>query len=318
MVKTILLLDDIHNSVISYIQNRGYDVVSIPEASKESILEVVENVHCIIYRLFTTTMDREVIEKAKNLKCIVRTGGGAGAIDFQSTNDRGIKIMHTQGCNSFSAAEFIFAAFMNMSRKISLGNQYFKSGEFDRSKLWGSEMADKTVGIVGFGRMGKFLSKMAQGFDMKVIAFSPNISYEEKKQFNIKSVSLDDLYKQSDFISITFPPQLEDKDMFNKDAFEKMKPGVMIVNATWMGLFNTDDLVEAINSNIVVSVTFDRPNFDPSNSENPFLNIPEVIFSPTLGSHTHEGQSKCGIAAVDIAIDYLENNKITNEVVVGS
>ena len=314
MFYTALLLDDIHINAIDLLKHHNFNVIHYPDHTKNKILEIIDKVDVIIYRLFSTTIDGEILSKAKNLKCIIRTGAGMGNIDFAVATKNKVIIMDTRHCNSFSAAEFIFGSILNLARKITLGDKFFRSGKFERNSLWGTELAGKTLGIIGFGHIGKNVCKMATSFNMKVISFSPHITPDEIKAYLIENVTLDELFRNSDFISIAFPGTLNDLGMINKEKINLMKTGVYLINASSMGVFNYDDVADALKSGKIGGLVIDRPSFDPAIETHQFLDFPNVIFSPTLGSHTHEGQTRCVTQAINQAIDYLDNGVISNQI----
>jgi D-3-phosphoglycerate dehydrogenase len=314
MSYSFLLLDDVHPSAVRYLEQNNHKVIHFQEHTKEKLLEIIENIDVIIYRLFTTTIDKEILNKAKKLKCIVRTGGGIGRIDYEIAKENNIVIMDTKNCNSFTAAEFIFGCILDLARNITLGDRVFRSGKFDRKKLWGIELAGKTLGIIGFGYIGKNLCRMANAFNMNVISYSPHITKDEETQYNMKGVTLDKLYIMSDFISIAFPADKSYFGMINNEKIDLMKNGVFIINATAMGLFEYEDVIKGLKDGKIGGIVIDRPSFDPATERHPFLDLPNVVFSPTLGSHTHEGQSRCVLQAIDQALNYIENNKIINQI----
>jgi D-3-phosphoglycerate dehydrogenase len=309
-----LILDDVHPEASEILKKNGFKVVSFSVYDQQMISGVIGDVDAIIYRSFSLILDATLLEKAKKLKCIVRTGGGVGRIDLPTTQKLNIVVMHTAGCNSFTASEFAFASILNLARNITTGDRLFQSEKFDRLDLWGVEIVGKTLGIVGFGRIGKNLSKWANNFNMKVVTYSPSLTEAEENEYNVESVKLDDLYAQSDFISIAYPPKLEDKDSINKSKFKIMKKGIRIVNLTWMGIFNLDDLAEALIEQKVAGILFDRPEYLTTLEKNPLKGLTNVIYTPNLGSHTLEGQKACATASANQVLEYIKNKQITNQI----
>ena len=310
---SILVLDDVEIGVIEYLRSKC-TVSYMPTHSKEQILGVIESIDGLIYRDFSTTFDKDILSKAKKLKCIVRTGGGSGVIDFEIAKEKSILIMDTEGCNAFTAAEFIFASMFTLSRKIALGDKMFRAGNINRENLWGSELANKTLGIIGFGRIGKNLCKMATTFGMQVISFSPHITRDQEEEYHMKGVTIDHLYERSDFISIAFPRSKDFTGMINAEKISLMKKGVNIINATSMNLFNYEDVTKALIEGKIGGLVIDRPDFDPIKEKHPFMNFPNVLFVPAIGSHTHEGQFRCAREAADQMLNYLENGMIKHQI----
>lgn len=310
---SILVLDDVEIGVIEYLRSKC-TVSYMPTHSKEQILGVIESIDGLIYRDFSTTLDKDILSKAKNLKCIVRTGGGSGVIDFEVAKKKNIVVMAAEGCNAFTAAEFIFASMLILSRKIALGDKMFRAGTINRENLWGSELANKTLGIIGFGRIGKNLCKMANTFGMQVISYSPHITKDQEDEYHMKGVTLGKLFEQSDFVSIAFPRSKDFTGMINAEKITLMKKGVNIINATSMSLFNYEDVTKALKDGIIGGLVIDRPDFDPQKEKHPFMDFPNVLFVPAIGSHTHEGQFRCGKEAADQLLEYLENGTIKHQI----
>jgi D-3-phosphoglycerate dehydrogenase len=311
---TILILDDVHPEASEILKKNGFKVLTFPVYDQQKIEDVIGEIDAIIYRSFSTIFGEDLLHKANKLKYIVRTGGGVGRIDLSVTQKLNIVVMHTAGCNSFTASEFAIASILNLARNITTGDRLFHSEKFDRSDLWGTEIVGKTLGIVGFGRIGKNLSKWANNFSMKVISYSPLITEKEENEYNVQSVELDYLYIQSDFISIAYPPKLENKDSINKSKFKLMKKGVRIVNLTWMGIFNLEDLAEALIEQKVAGILFDRPEYPSSLEKNPLEGLTNIIYTPNLGSHTLEGQKACATASANQVLEYIKFKKITNQI----
>lgn len=313
----ILILDDVHENCLKLFESYNCKVIHLRKYTKDTILLKVglEEIDAIVYRLFTTTIDEEILTKAKKLRCIVRTGGGHGNIDLKVAEDSNIVIMDTIRCNSFSAAEFIFASILTLARKIMVGDRLFRSGIFAREDLWGMELANKTLGIIGFGAIGKNLSNMANAFGMKVISYSLHITKDEEETYSMKGVNLDELFSTSDFISIAFPGTRDYIGWINKEKIVLMKHGVYLINATSMALFNYEDVAEALKKGKIGGIVIDRPAFNPAIEKNILMDAPNVIFSPTLGSHTHEGQTRCAEQAVNQVLEYLSKGVITNQII---
>ncbi|MDQ7035958.1 MAG: hydroxyacid dehydrogenase [Anaerolineae bacterium] len=201
----------------------------------------------------------DVFAAAPNLSIVARAGVGVDNIDLESATEHGVVVVNTPGGNTISTAEHTFGLMLALARHIPQGHASLKAGRWDRKLFSGVELRGKTLGLVGFGRIGKAVAVRAKAFDMTVIAYDPEDSAFD--DFDIERVDLDTLYAEADFISLHAPIIDSTHGMINAESLAKMKDGVRIVNAARGGLINDADLAEGIQSGKVIGAALDV--FDP-------------------------------------------------------
>ncbi len=283
----------------------------------EELKKVIKDYHALVVRS-ATKVTAEIIEAADNLKVIGRAGTGVDNIDMQAATKKGIVVMNTPGGNTITTAEHAVSMLMALARKIPQATASMRKGEWEKKKFEGTEVTSKTLGILGVGNIGSVVADRAQGLKMNVIAYDPYLSQDAANRMGVEPVSLDELYKRSDFISIHVPLTNETKGVVNKDAFAKMKKGVKIINCARGGIVNEKDLCDAIKSGIVSGAAMDVFEKEPALPDNPLLQMEEVILTPHLGASTAEAQENVAIAIAEQIVDYLVKGAIRNAVNVPS
>ncbi len=260
-----------------------------------------------------TRVTGDAINASNRLKVIGRAGIGVDNIDVQTATRRGILVMNTPGENSLAAAEHTLAMMLAMSRNIPQANSSTKSGKWERGKFMGVELYSKTLGIIGIGNIGSLVAERAQGLKMNVIAHDPYMSPDGAVQKGIPLVTLDDLLSRSDFISVHTPLTEETGHLIDAEAFEKMKPGVMIVNCARGGIVDEGALLEALKSGKVRGAALDVFEHEEA-GENPLFDLENVICTPHIGAATSEAQENVAVAIANQVVDYLVNKRIRNAV----
>ncbi len=314
----ILISDSMSNKAVEILKaTPGITVDVITGLKPEELKAKIKDYHGLVVRS-ATKATAEIIEAAENLKVIGRAGTGVDNIDMTAATKKGIVVMNTPGGNTVTTAEHAVAMMMALSRKIPQATASMKRGEWEKKKFEGTEVTGKTLGILGVGNIGSVVASRAQGLKMNVIAYDPFISPEAADKLGISLVSMDELFKKSDFISIHVPLTNETKNLVNAGAFQKMKKGVKIINCARGGIVNEGDLAEAIKSKIVSGAAFDVFEKEPPAADNPLLHLEEVILTPHLGASTLEAQENVAIAIAEQIADYLTTGSIRNAVNVPS
>ncbi len=260
----------------------------------------------------STQVTSDLIEAAENLKVIGRAGIGVDNVDIDEASKRGIVVMNTPGGNIVTTAEHTIAMIFSLSRNIPQATESMRQGKWEKKKFEGTELYNKTLGILGVGKIGSIVADRALGLKMKVIAYDPFLTEETANKLGIELVSLDELYERADFISVHVPLTSDTKNMVNADAFNKMNDGVRIINCARGGIINEDDLTEAIKSGKVAGAALDVYDKEPP-EQKPLFTLDKGIFTPHLGASTAEAQEN---VAIDIAVqivDFLSKGIISNE-----
>src|SRR3989338_11038226 len=240
----------------------------------EELKKIVSNYDAIVVRS-GTHLTKDIIQEAKRLKVIGRAGVGVDNVGLEAATKRGIIVMNTPEGNTISTAELSFSMLMAVARNIPQGDAHVKKGEWKRSKFQGSELNGKTLGIVGFGRIGREVAKRANVFNMKVMVFDPFISKEAVKEYPVEFVDVPTLLKNSDFITFHTPLTAETKNLLNRETFKLCKKGVRIVNCARGGIVDEAALAEAIQSGQVAGAAFDVFVTEPPAPDNPLLKLPQ-------------------------------------------
>ncbi|MGC9108865.1 MAG: phosphoglycerate dehydrogenase [Caldimicrobium sp.] len=313
----VLISDSLSEEGINILKEAGLTVIYKPGLSPEELKREIAEVDALIIRS-GTKVTREIIEAGKNLKVIGRAGTGLDNVDLQAANEKGIVVMNVPGGNTLSAAEHTLALLFSLARRVPQANLSVKSGKWERKKFMGVELNGKTLGIIGLGRIGSIVAEKALCLKMKVIAYDPLVTPEVAAGKGVELVSLNELFARSDFITIHTPLTKETYHLIDKSAFEKMKPGVYLVNCARGGIIDEEALYEAIVSGKVAGAALDVFEKEPVDPEHPLLKLEQVIATPHLGASTLEAQK---IVAEEIAkqiVDYLLHGIVRNAVNVPS
>lgn len=276
------------------------EVVIDTGLSPEQLLKKISKFDGLLVRS-QTKVTREVIEKGHNLKVIGRAGVGVDNIDLDAATENGIIVVNAPDGNTNSAAEHTMAMLMSLARNIPQAHMSIKNKEWDRKSYIGVELRDKTLGIVGLGRIGSEVARRARGQRMKVIAYDPFFSEEKAEAMGIGYGALDDVLRNSDFITVHTPLLDSTRHLINKEAFEKMKDGVRIINCARGGIIDEDALYDAIVEGKVAGAALDVFEEEPA-IDNKLLTLKEVIATPHLGASTVEAQEN---VAIDVSEDVV-------------
>ncbi len=264
-----------------------------------------------------TQLTKEVIEASKKLKVIGRAGVGLDNVDVEAASKRGIVVINTPGGNTISAAEHTFCLLMSLARNIPQASASMKQGEWERKKFTGVELYEKTLGVLGLGRIGTEVAKRAQSFGMRVIAYDPFLRLEKAKQIGVELVNLEDLLSRSDFLSLHMPLTVENKYIIGEKELGKVKKGIRIINCARGGLIDEAALARAIQNGRVAGAALDVFESEPP-KQSPLLDLPSVIATPHLGASTEEAQIAVSVDVAQSIVDFLLGRGIRNAVNVPS
>ncbi|MEY4677987.1 MAG: hypothetical protein RI992_702 [Actinomycetota bacterium] len=242
-----------------------------------------------------TKMDAEAISAAKGLKVIARAGVGLDNVEIPAATTAGVMVVNAPTSNIVSAAELAIGLLLASARSISPAHAALKNGKWARSKYTGAELFEKTLGIVGFGRIGQLVAARMQAFGMNVVAYDPYLQPARAAQLNVRLVDLDELLKISDFITIHLPKTKETANLIGAEALNKVKPSVRIINAARGGVLDEAALYEALKAGKVAGAALDVFATEPC-TDSPLFTLDNVVATPHLGASTEEAQERAGIA----------------------
>jgi len=256
----------------------------------------------------------EALEGNRRLKAIVRAGVGTDNIDKPMATRMGIVVMNTPGGNTLSTAEHAFALMLAMSRNIAPAYQSLIEGRWDRKAYMGAQLADKTLGIVGLGRIGKEVAKRALAFEMRVVGYDPFLSAEAAEKLGIERVeNVRDMLPRVDYLTVHVPMTPETKNFIGTAEIETMKPGVRLVNAARGGIYDEQALAEALKDGKVGGVALDVYASEPC-TDSPLFGMPNVVCTPHLGASTEEAQTQVAVEAVQLVTNFLTTGEIRHAV----
>jgi len=300
----ILVSDSLSKQGIQILEKAGFTVDVKTKLPKEELLKEIKQYDGLIVRS-ATKVTAELIAAADRLKVVGRAGSGLDNVDTQAATRRGVVVMNTPGGNTVTTAEHTMSMIFSMTRRIPQATASMKAGRWEKEKFMGVELYNKTLGIVGIGQIGGYLAKMAQGLSMSVIAYDPYLAEERAKKMGVELVSLPDLFRRADIISVHTPLTPETKSLINAAAIETMKPGVMIANCARGGIVNEADLYEALKSKKVAAAAFDVFEEEPVKPDHPLLTLDNFICTPHIGASTTEAQENVAVGIAEQIVDYF-------------
>jgi D-3-phosphoglycerate dehydrogenase len=311
----ILVADPISDTGIQVFQgqNGTFKIDTRSKLSLDDLKKAVSDVDAVIVRS-ETQITADVLAAGKKIKIVGRAGVGVDNIDVAAASRQGILVVNVPGGNTISAAEHTLALLLALSRNIPAANDSLKNGEWSRSKFTGTELLGKTLGLIGLGRIGREVAKRAQSFGMTVLGYDPYASEDYAKAFNIKLESLENIYKQADYLTVHVPLNETTKHMFNAKTLAALKPGVRIINCARGGIIEEQALADAIKSGHVKGAALDVFEQEPPPKDNPLLKLPQVIVTPHLGAATEEAQVKVAQELAETIRDYFMTGTVRNAV----
>lgn len=295
----ILITDGLDESGKAVLRAHA-DVDDRKDISADDLLKAIPDVDGLIVR-GRTKVTASLMDAASRLKVIGRAGVGVDNIDLEAAKKHNITVVNAPMSTSLAVAELTFGLLLALAREIPRADAGMKQGKWLKKELEGVELNGKTLGVIGFGRIGVEVGKRAAAFGMNVIAYDPLISEDDIKQRGAEPVSIQDLYAWSDFISLHLPLNVQTRDMIGKLAFSEMKDGVRLVCAARGGIIDEAELVAALNSGKVAGAALDVFGVEPPGMTET-VSHPRVIATPHIGAQTAEAQSR---ASADIANEVL-------------
>jgi D-3-phosphoglycerate dehydrogenase len=263
-------------------------------ANRDELLAALKSgVDAVLIRS-ATKMDAEAISAAVGLRVIARAGVGLDNVDIPAATAAKVLVINAPTSNIVSAAEHAIALMLASARNIPAANSSLRSGKWARSKFTGTELFEKTLGIVGFGKIGQLVAHRMKAFGMNVIAYDPYLSADKVSALGVKLVELDELLKTSDFITIHLPKTKETLNLIGEEALSKVKPTVHIVNAARGGVLDEEALHKAITQGRVAGAGIDVYATEPC-TDSPLFSLDQVVATPHLGASTDEAQERAGI-----------------------
>ncbi len=281
--------------------------------SSEDLIKELQDVDALIIRS-STKVTKDVFAAVNKLKIIGRAGIGVDNIDCNTATERGVIVINTPSGNATTTAEHAIAMLMALSRHIPQADKSMHMGAWEKSKFTGTEITGKTLGVFGYGNIGKIVADRAQGLKMRVIVFDPFLTAEIAAKNGVELVTKEKLFERSDYITVHVPLNDSTRDLINKKSIETMKTGVRILNCARGGIVNESDLIDGLNSGKITGAAIDVFEEEPPPKDNPLLAHERVICTPHLGASTAEAQVNVAVQVAEQIRDYLLTGEIRNGV----
>lgn len=288
-----------HPASLGRLEARGFEVVFCTPGvlpSEDELCRLVPD--CVGYLAGVEAITARVLDAAKKLKAISRNGTGVDGIDLDAAKERGIKILRAEGANARGVAELAFSMILALSRGLTVNDRDMKSGGWSRTA--GSELDGKTLGLFGFGRIGRLVARFALAFDMRVLVSDPYARGSEDVAF----VAPEEIIRQSDIISFHCPPSAGGRSILDAAAIGKLKPGVLLINTARSGLIDADAVLGALNDGRVGGLGLDVFACEPP-TDRRLAEHPKVIATPHIGGFTPESIDRAMTIAVDNLLEAL-------------
>ena len=309
----VLVSDPITKAGMTILKEADFDVVYLPDASDDEKADACKDVHGWVVRSGTQAT-ANMINSADNLQVIGRAGVGTDNIDISAATRKGIVVMNTPDVNTISAAEHTVAMMLALSRNIPLGHGGIIKGQWNRNALVGTELRNKTLGVVGLGKIGREVIQRSRSFNMNILGFDPYVSQDMFDDEEVRVVDLDTLTAESDYITLHVPFIDSTKDLFDFDRLCRMKDSARIINVARGGIINEADLAKALNEDKIAGAAIDVFTSEPIGENNPLVKAKNIVMTPHLGASTAEAKEGVSLAVCEQVRDYLLHEKLANAI----
>ncbi|MEE9166684.1 MAG: phosphoglycerate dehydrogenase [Candidatus Neomarinimicrobiota bacterium] len=308
----VLVTDPIDEFGIAILRDSGIDVATVSFENREELLRILPEADGWILRS-GTTVTADLLEKAERLKVIGRAGVGVDNIDLKAATHRGVVVMNTPGVNTVSAAEHSIALTLTLLRNVHKGYASLREGRWDRHLLVGRELQNKTLGVVGLGKVGTAVIKRLRPFGMTVLGYDPYVKMDRYELDYLEFVDLDDLCKRSDIVTLHIPATETTRRMFDINRLKTMRSSAVIINCARGGIIVEEDLRKALDEGIIAGAAVDVFEDEPAKGS-PLLSARNILFTPHLGASTTEAKAGVTKAVCQQVRNFLIDGSAENAV----
>jgi len=305
----VLLTDKIDSRAGDLLRRKGFDAVDVDTLPATSLQETIKSYDVIVIRS-ATKLCASILRDAGRLKLIVRGGVGVDNVDLDAATDAGIAVANTPGANMIATAELTFSLLLASARNIPHAHNSVQSKKWERSSFCGIELADKTLGIVGFGRIGREVAKRALAFGMRVIAYDPYLTTAVFREMKVEQVAPESIFKEADFITLHTPVTSDTRNIIGEAALKLMKPAVRIINCARGGLIDEKAAVKALQAGRIGGLAFDVYEQEPVAADSILLGDNRIITLPHLGASTQESQAKIADEVVQVILGFYNKSNV--------
>jgi D-3-phosphoglycerate dehydrogenase / 2-oxoglutarate reductase len=308
----VLVSDDLSRAAVEIMSGAGLTVDVKTGLPPAELGEIIGQYHGLAVRS-ATKVTPEILSKAANLKIVGRAGVGVDNIDVKTATEKKVQVINTPSGNAIAAGELAIAFMFALARKIPQATASMKKSEWEKKKFAGVEITGKTLGVVGFGNIGRQVAERGVGLRMKVLAHDPLLAPGADAPAGIQIVSLDDIIAKSDFISLHLPFLPSTKGLFGADNLKKMKKGAYLINCARGGIVDENALYEVLKSGHLGGAALDVFEKEPCGPL-PLFELDNVLASPHIGASTKEAQEKVAVELAEVFVDFFKNGKVRNAV----
>jgi D-3-phosphoglycerate dehydrogenase len=288
----ILVTEEIADGGLERLRQAGHEVDIQIGKSAEELLAIIPGAAALIIRS-ATQVSAELLAVADNLMVVGRAGIGLDNVDVAAATKQGVMVVNAPQSNIVSAAEHTMALLLASARNVPQAHAALVAGRWERSRWTGVELVDKTLGVVGLGRIGKLVADRAKAFGMRITAYDPFVSEDRAKAMGVELMTLDQLVAEADFLTVHLPKTPETLGLINRDLLLKAKPSLRVINVARGGIVHEGDLADCIRDGVIAGAGIDVFSTEPM-TESPLFELPSVIVTPHLGASTNEAQDKAG------------------------
>ncbi|MBN1900753.1 phosphoglycerate dehydrogenase [Candidatus Sumerlaeota bacterium] len=310
----ILVADKIASEGLEILKDGGnFEVVYKPEVTQDELAQIIGDFDALVVRS-RAKAPAAVLEKGKNLKVVGRAGVGVDNVDVATATRLGVIVMNTPDGNTISAAEHAFSLLMAMARNIAFADKTMKEGKWEKKILTGVELYGKTLGVIGLGRIGKAVALRALAFEMRVLCFDPVVSPEEIEKIRLIPATLEEIIKESDFITIHTPLNDKTRGMIGEEQFKYMKKTARIINCARGGIVDETAVLKALDEGKIAGAALDVFTTEPLPEDSPLRKNPRLLLTPHLGASTVEAQEKVALQVAQQIVTYLKGGEVINAI----
>lgn len=306
----ILIADAINEKGIDNLKEVA-DVVEDTSITRDELLNTISEYDGIVVRS-RTKLDKEIIDRADNLKIIARAGVGVDNIDLDAATEKGVLVVNSPESTSITVAEHTMGLLLSLARKLSIADKSVKEGKWEKKKFMGTELRNKTIGVIGMGRIGSQVVNRCKAFEMDAIVYDPYLPKEAANQMGVVLTDLESVLKNADFITIHVPLTPETKHLISDHEFEIMKDGAFIANCSRGGIIDEDALYRALSGNMIGGAALDVYEVEPPVSDSKLFELDNVILTPHIAASTREAQRDAAIIVADEIIELAKGGTPQN------
>ncbi|MDK2853691.1 MAG: D-3-phosphoglycerate dehydrogenase / 2-oxoglutarate reductase [Thermococcaceae archaeon] len=301
----VLVASPLHEKAFEILKNAGLEVIYEEYPDQDKLKELVKDVSAIIVRS-KPKVTKEIIDAAPNLKVIARAGVGLDNVDVEYAKSKGIEVVNAPAASSRSVAELAIALMFAVARKVAFADRKMREGVWAKKQCMGFELEGKTLGVIGFGRIGYTVAKIASAIGMKILLYDTAKEEERAKEVGGKFVELEELLRNSDIVTIHVPLLESTYHLINEERLKLMKPTAILINTARGAVVDTNALVKALQEGWIAGAGLDVFEEEPLPKDHPLTKLDNVVLTPHIGASTVEAQERAGIEVAEKVVKILK------------